>query len=255
MAVATEMVQELDLTDQDVSAIAAMIDSEILSHVPDWAPAASDASGIHCGEAVVSSEISSKIKDNGSPVTTKPTTFDTFMFERTSSGRKYWSNSVKAIGGNAPSLHGPSNLSYDRDVAEGGHSGESPQSPLRHFDNGGNLTIKDDSVDTEKSRRGDLGSDGVGQESKDELCAGRGELLPGDNSRSSANVGSENVHRIIKKLEHLLLEQEKELEELRRKHSEAILELLEGLPQDAREVVLTLCKLQAPDHKLWSSIN
>jgi hypothetical protein len=37
ISVATEMVVQLDLTDQDVTAIAEMIDAEIRSHIPDWA--------------------------------------------------------------------------------------------------------------------------------------------------------------------------------------------------------------------------
>ena len=37
ISVATEMVVQLDLTDQDVTTIAEMIDAEIRSHIPDWA--------------------------------------------------------------------------------------------------------------------------------------------------------------------------------------------------------------------------
>jgi WNK lysine deficient protein kinase len=36
ISVATEMVVQLDLTDQDVTAIAEMIDAEIRAHIPDW---------------------------------------------------------------------------------------------------------------------------------------------------------------------------------------------------------------------------
>lgn len=252
------MVEELDLTDQDVSAIAAMIDSEIRSHVPDWAPAEawspSDDSSIHSGEAAASSEVSSEIKDNGSLGMNKPSLSGSLMLERTASGRKYWFSSMKATDGNSLLPYSPSSLSNDPVVAEGGPSAESPQSPVRHCDNGENPTVEDENVER-VSMPGDLGSDGVSRESEDDLHVGTGELVLVENPRSSANVGSKNVNRIIEKLEHLLLEQERELEELRRKHSEAILELLEGLSQDAREVVLTLCKLKAPDHRLWSSIN
>ena len=38
MSVATEMVAELDITDQDVTRIADMIDGEIASLVPEWRP-------------------------------------------------------------------------------------------------------------------------------------------------------------------------------------------------------------------------
>ncbi|KAK4750716.1 hypothetical protein SAY87_004198 [Trapa incisa] len=222
MAVASEMVKELDLTDQDVSTIAAMIDSEIQSHVLDF------------GESVVSPEISSEIQEDGSPVLTKPTTSGNFMLEKTSSGRKYWSNSMKAMGGHGLLLHGPSNFSNDPDVAEGKDLEETPDSLAKNFHNGGNLAIEDDR-----------------KKSKDDyICADTGEPERGDNSRSLASVESENVHRVAEKLKNLLLEHEKELGKLRKKHNEAILELMEGLPQEARELVLTLCKLKAPDHHL-----
>ncbi|KAK4781957.1 hypothetical protein SAY86_016059 [Trapa natans] len=222
MAVASEMVKELDLTDQDVSTIAAMIDSEIQSHVLDF------------GESVVSPEISSEIQEDGSPVLTKPTTSGNFMLEKTSSGRKYWSNSMKAMGGHGLLLHGPSNFSNDPGVAEGKDLEETPDSLAKNFHNGGNLAIEDDR-----------------KKSKDDyICADTGEPERGDNSRSSASVESENVHRVAEKLKNLLLEHEKELGKLRKKHNEAILELMEGLPQEARELVLTLCKLKAPDHHL-----
>jgi WNK lysine deficient protein kinase len=38
MSVASEMVAELDLSDQDVTTIAEMIDAEILALVPEWNP-------------------------------------------------------------------------------------------------------------------------------------------------------------------------------------------------------------------------
>lgn len=38
MSVASEMVAELDLSDQDVTTIAEMIDAEILALVPKWNP-------------------------------------------------------------------------------------------------------------------------------------------------------------------------------------------------------------------------
>ncbi|XP_031407413.1 probable serine/threonine-protein kinase WNK3 isoform X2 [Punica granatum] len=248
MAVATEMVQELDLTDQDVSAIAAMIDSEIRSHCPDWAP--SEASGSNSDEAVVNSEsFSSEINDNGSLVTTDPAASGSYMPERTSSGRKYWFNSKKPMDVNAPPLHGPSNLSDDSAAVEGGLPEESPQSPVTHWGNGENSTGENDSAEKEASRSGEKGSEGGSWKSEDDLCARTGELVvQGENLGGSGNVGSEDINRIVEKFKHLLLEQERELEELGRKHRKAVSELLDGLSQDAREVVLSLCKQKAPDH-------
>lgn len=56
MSVASEMVEELDLSDQDVTTIAEMIDAEILALVPEWKPGASfDETGPDtedCGDQV-----------------------------------------------------------------------------------------------------------------------------------------------------------------------------------------------------------
>ena len=51
MSVASEMVAELDLSDQDVTTIAEMIDVEILALVPEWNPGvAVDENGVTDGE-------------------------------------------------------------------------------------------------------------------------------------------------------------------------------------------------------------
>lgn len=51
MSVASEMVAELDLSDQDVTTIAEMIDVEILALVPEWNPGvAVDENGVIGGE-------------------------------------------------------------------------------------------------------------------------------------------------------------------------------------------------------------
>lgn len=253
IAVASEMVEELDLTDQDVSAIAAMIDSEIRSLIPDWAPretwAESDAPGIHSGEGVVSSEI----KNSGSPVTVEPALSGSFISERTPSGRKYWFNPTKEVGDDAPLLHGPSKFSCNPAVGEGGPLGESPESPARQCDNGENAGGEDDIEERLKTGPSELGSNRVSREHEEDLSAGTKEVLvPEDNHGSSANDGS--VNKVIEKLEHLLLEQERELQELRRKHCEAVLEVLDGLSKEAREAVLTSCRRRAPAHEVWSSI-
>ncbi|KAL7098395.1 hypothetical protein ACP275_09G015300 [Erythranthe tilingii] len=67
--VASEMVEELDLTDHDVTVIASMIDSEIRSHIPDWAPKDSSSTTNNnsiAGRAILESVCVSPTKEDSS---------------------------------------------------------------------------------------------------------------------------------------------------------------------------------------------
>ncbi|KAL8041888.1 hypothetical protein ABFX02_09G014000 [Erythranthe guttata] len=66
--VASEMVEELDLTDHDVTVIASMIDSEIRSHIPDWAPkdSSSNNNNTIAGRAILESVCVSPTKEDSS---------------------------------------------------------------------------------------------------------------------------------------------------------------------------------------------
>ncbi|KAK9278495.1 hypothetical protein L1049_028061 [Liquidambar formosana] len=104
------MVEELDLTDQDISTISAMIDSEIRSHIPDWASReiSGDNSG---GEVEISDSPASETKEDASPLTKESALSSAnLVLERLPSGRRFWSDSPRAIGENSPVKPGPSNL-------------------------------------------------------------------------------------------------------------------------------------------------
>lgn len=120
VAVAREMVEELDLTDQDVIDIAQMIDLEIQSLIPDWTPSFMDKNYYSpdrehsvnlASETIV--EYSPMVNDAGySP--------SNIIVERTSYGRKYWCDSPMVVGSStSPTLGAPSNLlALDYSVAE-----------------------------------------------------------------------------------------------------------------------------------------
>ncbi|CAI0451582.1 unnamed protein product [Linum tenue] len=95
LAVASEMVEELDLTDQDVSMIAEMIDTEIRSHIPNWASEPNDEGGNTIDESTCSSSA--------------------LALEILPSGRKYWSDSPKGVGLSSPKRSGPSRLADHED--------------------------------------------------------------------------------------------------------------------------------------------
>ena len=54
----------------------------------------------------------------------------------------------------------------------------------------------------------------------------------------------------MERLEHLLSEQKKELDELKRKHEMAVSDLLKEKPPEIRHKVLSICNLKVPDYKV-----
>ncbi|KAI7727602.1 hypothetical protein M8C21_012982, partial [Ambrosia artemisiifolia] len=179
IAVASEMVEELDLTDQDVSTIAEMIDAEISSCIPDWAPRDFfDDQEDNEPTASVYSTSDRPENESTSPLTIKSCASPALLsLERLPSGRRYWKNTQKT----------------------------EETSPEREDDD------NDDDNDNDK------------------------------------------VEVIVKKLENLLIEQQKELEELKRKHGLIVSDILKKLPPETRQEVANICKveiIEASDHEM-----
>ncbi|CAA0818095.1 Probable serine/threonine-protein kinase WNK3 [Striga hermonthica] len=227
--VAREMVEELDLTDHDVSVIAAMIDSEIRYHIPDWAPRGPSS-------------------DNDSPKSGPP------ILEKLPSGRKYWSDSPKPSRESSPlrSLP-PSNMLLPESAAFGdGWSEANSQSPVSHKDVNslsGGSPLKHVNYDDYTNH-----NDG---------CKKRGDSDPQDSQYGDLGFGSltleENVmmrdldtvdiSSIVEKLENVLDEQVKELDELKKRHELIVSDLLKELPKEILERVLSICKQKITEHK------
>lgn len=129
-SVAGEMVEELDLTDQDISTIADMIESEIRKNFPEWTP--EDVSGYNFDEQTpFSGSWSSEMKDGASPLASQSSPLKALALERLPSGRKYWSDSPK---GNSPVTPGPSSLSSPgaaRSLTEENEVNDDPDSDMR----------------------------------------------------------------------------------------------------------------------------
>ncbi|KZV25678.1 hypothetical protein F511_04739 [Dorcoceras hygrometricum] len=224
ISVAGEMVEELDLTDHDISVISAMIDSEIRSHIPDWEPAevSCDFSG------VVHFESGESTQDDASPRTNDP---GLLVSERLPSGRKYWHNSPKT---SPPLRQGPSNLVWTGSVTSGeSWSEENLHSPIRHND----VDTSHQSSHLEASVHSDLpsvGGDGCGDPSTN------GSNLLGENSTQS-ETDQDEIKIIVEKLEHILGEHRRELDDLKQKHRQAVMDLLNDLPQEIHQIVLSIC--------------
>ncbi|KAJ7945808.1 putative Kinase [Quillaja saponaria] len=240
IAVASEMVQELDLTDQDVSTIAAMIDSEIRSHIPDWNPSESAGDDFD-GEEVVPLSRTFETRDEASPIGNDPTSSpSSLVLERLPSGRKYWSDSPKAGGGNSPVKSSASNVASEVDLTTKGDS---------LFMNGvtsmellADKQIEDDDDSYSEER---VSSPVASSHSSDKSSA-IGDLHASNEGLPLGEIESEDVTIIVKNLENLLVRQQEELVELKKKHKSAVLGLLKEVPQETREKVLKIHKFKIP---------
>ncbi|KAB5532052.1 hypothetical protein DKX38_018722 [Salix brachista] len=216
IAVASEMVEELDLTDQDVSTIAVMIDSEIQSHIPGWASHNVSPENLVAED----SEPPFETKDVSSPLSNESIPSPgNLVLERLPSGRKYWSDSPKDIDGNSPSKLGRSNLSCHEPSPGSTNAAQSH----------GQLGFESMSDDDDNSAKN-------GSNRSDDL--------------QFANRNSTSVKIIAEKLDKLLATQQQELEELKRKHKVAILDLLNEVPPEIHLDVLNICKLKIPGHEM-----
>ncbi|KAJ6875623.1 serine/threonine-protein kinase WNK3 [Populus alba x Populus x berolinensis] len=216
IAVASEMVEELGVTDQDVSTIAAMIDSEIRSHIPDW-----DSNNVSPENlAAEDSEPPLETKDDSSPLSNESSLSPgSLVLEKLSSGRKYWLDSPKDVDENSPSKLGCSNLSFH---------GSSPRSP--------NDAQSPAQLEAGSMYDGDDGSGKNGSHRSDNL--------------HFANRNSTSVKIIAEKLENLLVMQQQELEEVERKHKVAISDLLNEVSPEICVEVVSICKLKIPGYEM-----
>ncbi|KAF3437536.1 hypothetical protein FNV43_RR20290 [Rhamnella rubrinervis] len=259
IAVASEMVEELDLTDQDVSTIAEMIDSEIRYHIPDWTQ--KELSGDHSGGEI---PISDRMEDDASLLTSESgPSSKSLALERLPSGRKYWSDSpTKGSDGNSPIKSGPSNSSTLVDLLmEGGNLTENGKSCGGDRDE----TNLNSAALVEQPEDICMHVDGVNKEKKTggstdlqtwDRNDGAEDLLPrnarhplGENCIMLCNIKSEDVNIIAEKLEKLLVMQQKELEELKKQHQSAISDFFKELSPVTRQKVLDACKVKIPDYE------
>lgn len=224
ISVASEMVEELELTDQDVSTIAMTIDSEIRYHIPNWNPSETlDNSSCQESGHTLETMPEASPMGNESP--------GSLALEILPSGRKYWSDSPKGVGGNSPCLHAASNLSYEGDVIaeEGSFFANSV---------GKECDGTADSPFKEKSITSDCSEATGGMSSQEEISA------------SLKDSETEDINKIATKLETLLVMQRDELDELKRKHKLAVSDFLNEFSPEISLQVLNMCNLQMPDGEM-----
>lgn len=253
------MVEELDLTDQDVSTIAEMIESEIRYHIPDWTQ--KELSGDHSGGEI---PISDRMEDDASPLTSESgPSSKSLALERLPSGRKYWSDSpTKGSDGNSPIKSSPSNLSTFVDLLmDGGNLSENGKSSGSDRDknnlNGAALLKQPEDIcmhvdgvnkENKTGRSTDLQSRDRNDGAEDLLPRNRPHPL-GENCTMLCNIKPEDINIVAEKLEKLLVMQQKELEELKKQHQSAISDFLKELSPVTRQKVLDICKVKIPDYE------
>ncbi|CAI0547527.1 unnamed protein product [Linum tenue] len=225
IAVASEMVEELDLTDQDVSMISEMIDTEIRSHIPNWATEPND----EVEDIIDSHTVDNENKDDenmggGSPFSNESTCSGALALERLPSGRKYWSDSPKGIGLSSPKRSEPSHL-VDHEDSHSGHE-------HNHHDSGiaSEILVVGEAANDEK-------------ESKDKDSVG------------IATPVELDVKLVGEKLKYFLQKQQEELDELKRKHEGDILDFLREFPPGIRREILSTCTLELPKFRISRSNN
>ncbi|KAJ8563287.1 hypothetical protein K7X08_031739 [Anisodus acutangulus] len=231
-AVASEMVEELDLTDQDVSAIAEMIDSEIRSYIPDWAPR--ESSSNHITDEVAPDNCTSGAQDDVPPLTIDHAHSGSLVLERLPSGRKYWSDSPKtASNASSPLRQGPSSTSQtDSPTHEGSWMEENEESPviLRGHEDYETETYMDD--DAGVHHDSDLGDN----DHSADFSYASGLHSSEERNNMISNNYSADIRHIAKELEKLCDQQQKELNDLKKKHDAAISDLLSKLPPEIRGI-------------------
>ncbi|KAE8686189.1 putative serine/threonine-protein kinase WNK1 [Hibiscus syriacus] len=249
-AVAGEMVEELDLTDQDIPTISEMIESEIRSHIPDWVPKETPSDTL--GEIANSSNHLSENKGDGSPLAYELVSSPGHLSsERLPSGRRFWSEPLKAAGGNYLTSFSGSNVAFRVDFVRSSNTMvELDEQSHDSYEIGGKInSTSSGRLHTESTHHNGGDDDGHGRDD-----GANRKHFSKENSKPLKDAES-GVKAITERLESLLLNQQMEVDELKKKHRLAISDLLKQLPQETRGKVLATCKMKIPDYAIQNDTN
>ncbi|KAI5079577.1 hypothetical protein GOP47_0005056 [Adiantum capillus-veneris] len=229
MSVASEMVAELDLSDQDVTTIADMIDSEILALIPDWKPGLAFDDAIDNDvskeqkELVLDPPVVQDERDDGLPVSTPGMTVGPPDDSQLASGPTY--GRFEEVGCN---INSSDQQQQDSDGLElfSDFSADSGSDFSLDAQSGSEVGVDNDVtthslefVETEAK----LDSLPWRQSGVDEVEFKEGHFM---RLGSDEKLDDSEVLRLI-------MQQEEELQMLRTKHEEAISDLKMRITQDA----------------------
>ncbi|KAK4375680.1 hypothetical protein RND71_006357 [Anisodus tanguticus] len=209
------------------------IEVDTSNAVANWAPR--ENSSNHITDDIAPDSCTSGVRDDGPPLTIDPAHSGSLVLERLASGRKYWSDSPKtASNANSPLRPGPSNTSQtDLPTREGSWTEENEESPVK-------LREGHEDYETETYMDDDAGVDhdsdfGDNDHSADFSYASGPHSSEERNNMISNNY-SADIRQISKELEKLCDQQQKELNDLKKKHDLAISDLLRKLPPEIRGI-------------------
>ncbi|KAK1290085.1 putative serine/threonine-protein kinase WNK2 [Acorus calamus] len=281
ISVATEMVAELDLTDQDVTDIAAMIDSEIQTYIPEWL-AGEDFEENHKGQAAFIDDTDTQAEialqscsDHAS---------GNLVLERLSSGRKYWSDLPKGVSGEfSPKLsieYMASELDPNANVND---SGEVCKCRSRVNSSNGISSCNEQHDSDSASHGGEINNmiltdlpnafTADASDHKDEYVSLSNDMQLGisQNEPAAEYQSTDNTHALksyemvledeqdvrnaLEKLKEILLKQHKELHELKAKHDLEMEEFLKGVPHQIQQKILSTQLTSVPDYKMSSQVH
>ncbi|KAL6865306.1 hypothetical protein ACP4OV_016457 [Aristida adscensionis] len=238
ISVATEMVVQLDLTDQDVTAIAEMIDAEIRAHIPDWAI---EESVDNQGDEAAQSESNSSDADEGtSELRDEPDAAHSgFVQEQLPSGRKYWSDSPRR---DTEIIQPVVNPHMGDHIANGIPKRNDLDDTVSSVKQKGNQSVgapihSTEAICERTSPSVDLSNPSVA----DRISGG---VSVGPSPHSFDDEWQYISADVTERLANLLAQQREELTALHRKHKADIEDILKGLPAEHREETLTRCRLK-----------
>nr|CAB3459913.1 unnamed protein product [Digitaria exilis] len=231
ISVATEMVVQLDLTDQDVTAIAEMIDAEIRAHIPDWA---AEVLVDNQGDEGAHSETQSSEGDEGTSELHNEldASHNGFVQEQLPSGRKYWSDSPRRdCEISQPAVVEPR---IGDNIANGIPKRNDADDTVSANDVEGICGRISSSMDLSNSSAANSISRGASVGSSPRSL---------DDEREHScdqHLVADDTERLM----NLLAQQQEELSALQRKHKAEIEDMLKSVPAEDREETLTRCRLK-----------
>ncbi|KAL9261964.1 putative serine/threonine-protein kinase WNK2 [Drosera capensis] len=277
IAVASEMVHELDLTDQDVTTIAEMIDSEVRSHIPDWCSRES------CSDESLLGSHSYGNTDGNSPVTNASDISSGSVVEEQLPASHKLRSKRRSPAKLSKLIRRARSLDDLAEADEGLPLISSQNMISASTKNRENEAVAADSQATiveasvealelppteaasSKQVRNPTHESTGENESILENTAATTAEDPEDGTSDSREPGfhegrvesdiGEDTMAIIDELGHLLVEQQRELDELKYKHESAITDLLSTFPPETRLKVLEQCSSRIPAYKMHLQMN
>lgn len=222
---------QLDLTDQDVTAIAEMIDAEIRAHIPDWA---AEVLVDNQGDEGAHSETQSSEGDEGTSELHNEldASHNGFVQEQLPSGRKYWSDSPRRdCEISQPAVVEPR---IGDNIANGIPKRNDADDTVSANDVEGICGRISSSMDLSNSSAANSISRGASVGSSPRSL---------DDEREHScdqHLVADDTERLM----NLLAQQQEELSALQRKHKAEIEDMLKSVPAEDREETLTRCRLK-----------